>query len=41
MKEKIKKWYNQGIWSTKMVQNAVEKGVISVEEATEILAAKS
>lgn len=41
MKEKIKKWYNQGLWNAKMVHNAVEKGVISVEEATEILATKS
>lgn len=25
MKEKIKKWYNQGLWSAEMVRNAVGK----------------
>ena len=38
MKEKIKKWYKQGLWTADMVQNAVEKGVLSEEEAAEILA---
>ena len=38
MKEKIKKWYKQGLWSDEMVQNAVEKGVLTAEEAAEILA---
>lgn len=37
MFEKIKKWYKQGLWTEKMVQNAVEKGVITEEQASEIL----
>lgn len=37
MFEKIKKWYKQGLWTEKMVQNAVEKGVITEEQAAEIL----
>lgn len=37
MYEKIKKWYKQGLWTEEMVQNAVEKGVITAEEAAEIL----
>lgn len=38
MKEKIRKWYKQGLWTADMVRNAVEKGVLSEEEAAEILA---
>lgn len=37
MKEKIEKWYKQGLWSEEMVQNAVKKGVLTAEEAAEIL----
>ena len=37
MFEKIKKWYKQGLWTEKMVQNAVDKGVITEEQAAEIL----
>lgn len=37
MYEKIKKWYKQGLWNEKMVQNAVDKGVITEEQAAEIL----
>ena len=37
MKEKIAKWYKQGLWTGAMVQNAVQKGVITEEEAKEIL----
>lgn len=37
MFEKIKKWYKQGLWSEAMVQNAVEKGKITAEQAAEIL----
>ena len=37
MKEKIAKWYKQGLWTTEMVQNAVRKGVITEDEANEIL----
>ena len=37
MFEKIKRWYNQGLWNEKMVRNAVEKGVLTEEQANEIL----
>ena len=37
MFEKIKKWYIQGLWTEKMVQNAVEKGVITEEQFKEIV----
>lgn len=37
MKEKIKKWYNQGLWKKPMVQDAVKKGILTEEEAAEIL----
>lgn len=30
--EKIKRYYDAGIWNRKMVQNAVIKGKISLEE---------
>jgi len=37
MKEKIAKWYKQGLWTEVMVDNAVEKGVITEKDAREIL----
>ena len=37
MKEKIAKWYKQGIWTAEMVQNAVDKGVITAEDYAEIV----
>lgn len=37
MYEKIKKWYKQGLWTAEMVQNAVNKGVLTEDEATDIL----
>ena len=37
MKEKIKKWYNQGLWTEEMVQNAVLKNILTQTEADEIL----
>ena len=40
MKEKIAKWYAQGLWTEDMVRQAVEKGVITEEEAAEILGKK-
>ena len=39
MKEKIAKWYKQGLWTAAMVQNAVAKGKLTEEEAAEILSA--
>lgn len=37
MYEKIKKWYKQGLWTEDMVMNAVDKGLITQEQAAEIL----
>lgn len=37
MYEKIKKWYQLGLWAEAMVRNAVKKGVITQEQADEIL----
>ena len=39
MKEKIKRWYQQGLWTEVMVRNAVAKGVLTEAEAEEILSA--
>ena len=36
MFEKIKKWYESGMWTKKMVRNAVIKGKITEDEYTEI-----
>jgi hypothetical protein len=38
MFEKIKKWYKQGLWTELMVRNAVAKGILTEEQAKEILA---
>jgi hypothetical protein len=37
MKDKIAKWYKQGLWTEEMVLNAVNKGILTADEATEIL----
>lgn len=37
MKEKIAKWYKQGLWTEEMVMNAVEKGILTEAEAEEII----
>ena len=39
MKEKIAKWYKQGLWTAQMVRNAVAKGKLTADEAEEILSA--
>ena len=36
MKEKIKRWYDQGLWSIDMVKNAVKKNVITTEDYIDI-----
>ena len=36
MKDKINKWYNQGLWNINQVRNAAVKGVITPEEYEEI-----
>lgn len=38
MKEKIAKWYKQGLWTAEMVQDAVDRGFLTEAEAAEILA---
>lgn len=37
MKDKIAKWYAQGLWTAEMVQNAVIKGIISQDDYKEIV----
>ena len=37
MKEKITKWYKQGLWTKQMVLNAVMKEVLTAEEANNII----
>lgn len=37
MKEKIAKWYKQGLWTAAMVGNAVKKGLITAEDYAEII----
>ena len=37
MKEKIAKWYKQGLWTADMVRDAVDKSVLTAEAAAEIL----
>lgn len=32
MKNKIEKWYRQGLWTANMVKDATEKGIISSED---------
>lgn len=29
MKEKIARWYRQGLWTAEMLRSAVEKGVLT------------
>lgn len=41
MKDKIKRWYDLGLWSAAMVQNAVDKGALTADEAEEITAGGS
>ena len=36
MRARIEKWYKQGLWTEEMVQNAVEKGVITEDDLAEI-----
>ncbi|MBR6859855.1 MAG: XkdX family protein [Acidaminococcaceae bacterium] len=37
MFEKIKKWYEEGLWTKAMVRNAVRKGKITAEQYEEIV----
>lgn len=36
MSEKIARWYAQGLWTQKMVANAVRKGVLTAQQYKEI-----
>lgn len=36
MFKKIKRWYQQGLWTKHMVAQAVEKGVLTPEQYKEI-----
>ena len=38
MKEKIARWYRQGLWTARMVRAAALKGLITEEAAAEITA---
>lgn len=40
MFEKIKKWYKQGLWTEAMVRNALNKGIITEEQLSDILGTK-
>ena len=37
MKDKIKRWYEQGLWSAAMVHDAVDKGIITEQEYRDIV----
>ena len=37
MRDDIERWYDAGIWTKKMVQNAVKKGKITAEDYAEIV----
>lgn len=37
MKDKIAKWYKQGLWTESMVKNAAIKGILTEDEVSEIL----
>lgn len=37
MFEKITKWYYMGLWTEAMVRTAVDKGILTAEEAADIL----
>lgn len=40
MKNKIEKWYYMGLWTEKMVLDAVEKGLLTEDEAADIINAE-
>ena len=41
MRDKIAKWYAQGLWTEDMVRSAVKKGVLTEGEAAEILSGRA
>lgn len=40
MFEKIKKWYEMGLWNAAQVQQAVDKNIITQQQADEIAGGK-
>lgn len=40
MKERVMKWFKQGLWSEAMVRDAVEKGLLKAEDYKEITGAE-
>ena len=40
MFEKIKRYYEEGLWTKEMVRNAVKKGKITIEQYEEIVGEK-
>lgn len=40
MKEKIAKWFAQGLWTAGMVRSAVKKGILSAQGYEEITGGK-
>ena len=41
MFEKLLKWYEMGLWSKKMIEEAHEKGIINLEQLNKILSIKN
>lgn len=37
MKDKIARWFKQGLWTEQMVLNAVIKEILTAEEANKII----
>lgn len=37
MKNKITKWYKQGLWTAEMVRSAVDKGILTAGDYAEIV----
>lgn len=37
MRDKIKRWYEQGLWSAAMVHDAVDKGIITEQDYQQIV----
>ena len=37
MRDKIAKWYKQGLWTAEMVRSAMDKGVITAEDYRDII----
>lgn len=37
MKEKIARWYKQGLWTAEMVKDAVDRGILTEDDYKEIV----